>query len=130
MLYAIDANETRIRAEPKLGGRCPICRNELVARCGRINIWHWSHKKRLDCDPWFEPETQWHLAWKELVVPDKIEVVIKPHRADILAMKGVVIELQHSAISPDEIIERERFYKNDDLGNRCVELLCKLCNQR
>lgn len=34
-----------------------------------------------------------------------------PHRADILTSSGMVIELQNSPISPDEIEERERFYR-------------------
>ncbi len=34
-----------------------------------------------------------------------------PHRADILGNFDVVIELQHSNISIDEIKKREEFYK-------------------
>lgn len=111
MEYAIDKGERRIKAEPGLQGYCPICGSGVLARCGSINVWHWAHKNRKDCDPWSEPETEWHLAWKRFVIPEKVEVVIKPHRADIVGMKGVVIELQHSPISADEITERECFYK-------------------
>jgi len=47
-----------------------------------------------------------------MVRPENVEVVIGNHRADIVGNQSLVIELQHSAISPDEIQEREEFYKN------------------
>lgn len=39
-----------------------------------------------------------------------MEVSRGEHRADIVAKDGAVIELQHSPISVDEILARERFY--------------------
>jgi competence CoiA-like predicted nuclease len=27
----------------------------MIAKCGRIYIWHWAHDGS-DCDPWHEPE--------------------------------------------------------------------------
>jgi hypothetical protein len=39
-----------------------------------------------------------------------VEVPLGEHRADIVGSDGIVIELQNSAISSAEIIERERFY--------------------
>ena len=38
------------------------------------------------------------------------EVVMGPHRADVVAADGSVVELQHSAISPEVVAEREAFY--------------------
>jgi hypothetical protein len=70
----------------------------------------------MDCDEWYEPETDWHRFWKSLVPKEWCEQVIKKngeiHRADILTPDGLVIELQHSSISPDEIEDREEFYEN------------------
>ena len=37
---------------------------------------------------------------------------IQPHRADIMGNGGLVVELQHSSISPEEIQQREAFYGN------------------
>jgi hypothetical protein len=51
------------------------------------------------------------LGWKKLFGKENCEVVIPPHRADIYGNFDVVIELQHSNISPKEIREREEFYK-------------------
>ncbi|MBD1865676.1 hypothetical protein NC998_26190 [Trichocoleus desertorum GB2-A4] len=86
----------------------------MLAKCGAINIWHWAHVDTQECDPWSEPESEWHRKWKELVPSHQTEVTIEKngqrHRADIEATDGTVIELQHSYISPEEIHEREAFY--------------------
>jgi len=55
--------------------------------------------------------TEWHWRWQEEVPEYCREFTIGPHRADILAIPGFVVELQHSSISPEEIAERERFYQ-------------------
>lgn len=83
----------------------------MMAKCGEIMVHHWAHQAEIDCDPWFEHETEWHRAWKALVPTERTEVPMGPHRADIVAAKGWVCELQHSSISPEEIAEREAFYK-------------------
>jgi len=55
------------------------------------------------------------LAWKAKSIPEKVEVVFgdgdEQHRADIVGRHGVVIELQHSPISPETIRAREVFYR-------------------
>jgi len=108
MMYAIKDGE-RITAEPGLHAHCPLCGGDVIAKCGSIKIWHWSHIKA-DCDPWTEPETAWHRAWKELFPPHCREVAIGNHRADVMTDSGVVIEFQHSTISAETIKEREDFY--------------------
>lgn len=54
------------------------------------------------------------MAWKELFPKPNVEVTISRyggmHRADIVTQSGMVIELQHSPISPYTIQEREAFY--------------------
>lgn len=112
MLYADDQNGNKIEATPDSSGFCPACVSELVPKCGQIKIHHWAHKGRRDCDDWYEPETEWHAEWKRQFGKENCEVVMPPHRADIVGKSGVVIELQHSPISPEEIREREDFYKN------------------
>lgn len=71
--------------------------------------WHWAHKSLIDCDPWYEPESQWHVDWKMLFPADCQEVVVGRHRADVKTARGV-IEFQRSHISMAEISEREEFY--------------------
>jgi competence protein CoiA len=110
MIYA--KHETGQRIEPTPGAKaiCPTCNEEVIAKCGSINRWHWSHRGDTDCDPWSEHETEWHLGWKDHFTKAEQEVVMGPHRADILTRSGRVIELQHSQISSEEIKDREAFY--------------------
>ena len=83
----------------------------MIPKCGPIVCWHWAHRV-LDCDPWSEPETTWHRTWKhhgyetEVVLRHGDEV----HRADIVTITGLVIELQSGYLSADAIAARERFY--------------------
>ncbi len=100
----------RQTATPKAQGACPVCGGDVLAKCGTTNVWHWAHRAA-DCDPWSEPETEWHREWKSNFPPECQEVVIGNHRADV-CVGGVVVEFQHSPISAEEIREREAFYGN------------------
>jgi hypothetical protein len=79
-----------------------------VAKCGDIVVWHWSHRAD-ECDPWYEPESDWHLQKKLAFPPEWQEVVVGNHRADVKT-PTIVIELQASSLAPEEITERESFY--------------------
>ena len=91
-----------------------MCQEALTPKCGAIVTHHWSHKGRIDCDSWHEPETEWHRRWKSLVPKENCEVTMRKngqiHRADIRIRNDVVVELQHSSISVAEIYAREQFY--------------------
>ena len=115
MLYAISTSGDRIRPQPGWRAKCPGCSGPVIAKCGELNASHWAHVSGVDCDRWYEPETQWHLKWKDQFKEQRREVVVGPHRADILTTvretnAPCVIELQHSPIDVDEIRERELFY--------------------
>jgi len=107
----------KVEAQPKSKGICPHCQSEMIAKCGRVKVWHWAHKGNPPCDPWWESETEWHREWKDKFPKDWQEVShIDPitgeqHIADVKNPFGLVIEFQHSAIKPEERISREKFYK-------------------
>jgi competence protein CoiA len=109
MMYA-DTAAGRAEAAPGLAGTCPSCGHACRPKCGKLVIWHWAHHARADCDPWAEPITEWHLGWQRAVPPERREVVMPPHRADIMTASGGVVEIQHSPVSVDTITEREDFY--------------------
>ncbi len=114
MKYAI-VNGIRVEATKGVKGICPSCSSELIAKCGQLKINHWAHKGARTCDPWWEPETEWHRTWKnhypsewqEFSFRNKNEV----HIADIHTDHALTIEFQHSHIDPKEKADRERFYK-------------------
>lgn len=117
MIVAIDLNGNKIYPEKGLSGVCPICKSNVISACGEINVWHWRHENLEDCDSFSEGETEWHFNWKMQFSINWQEVVIKNehgviHRADIKTPNNLVLELQNSPISPEEIMSRESFYKN------------------
>ena len=109
VMYA-NQDGTRTTAVPHLTATCPSCDHPVVAKCGSIVTWHWAHQARADCDPWAEPDSEWHHRWQDAAPPHQREVIIGNHRADIVTGDGAVVELQHSTISPEEIAEREAHY--------------------
>lgn len=111
-------NNNRVEAQPQLQGLCSCCFQPVISKCGTRKIWHWSHKSKTDCDNWWEPETEWHRAWKSNYPTDWQEVSLldgstgEKHIADIRTAHKLVIEFQHSHIDPQERTSREKFYKN------------------
>ena len=112
MILALNEKKERIEATPHSVAKCPLCKTPAISKCGKLKIWHWAHKDLKECDPWSEPESEWHLNWKKKFPLECREVVIGCHRADIVTKEGTIIELQKSSISVEEIWERERFYRN------------------
>lgn len=119
MKFGID-KKTRERIEAKKGhlAVCPCCDLDLIPKCGEFNIHHWAHKRGNNCDPWAEPETEWHRNWKDQFPGDWQEkirfdsVTNEKHIADIcVPASKLVIEFQNSPISKAELESRERFYK-------------------
>ena len=115
MITALSASKEKIFAQTGLDGYCPICEEKLIPKCGRINIRHWSHTTFSEhCE--HERETKWHLEWKSLFNINNVEVVVnkndKRKLTDAKLKNGLCVEFQHSPISVDEILEREKFYGN------------------
>ena len=115
MRFAL-VNGDRVEPQPALIGECANCGSDMIAKCGEYVRWHWAHKPRLDCDPWHEAETDWHLMWKD-AFPSYCQEFVQisentgeKHVADVKAPSGVVVEVQHSRISEDELHSREDFY--------------------
>ena len=105
----------RLPPAPGLKGVCERCGAPAQAKCGPIVRWHWAHAGRRHCDPWMENEGPWHKAWKELFPFEWREVVARDHKgekhvADVRRPDGVVIELQNSPMSIEEMQSRESFY--------------------
>ncbi len=107
----------RLEAFPGGRGLCPTCGAAMIAKCGPRILHHWAHAGRKNCDPWWENETEWHRAWKNLF-PEACREISHTasdgeiHRADIKTPTGIVIEIQHSAMTDAERQSREAFYGN------------------
>jgi hypothetical protein len=111
MQFAVDASGQKIGPKDHPWGYCPGCGQYVVAKRGEIVCHHFAHEGGVDCDPWAEHETAWHLGWKGFASVNNVEKNVATHRADIVLEDGTVVELQHSGISPEEIREREAVYE-------------------
>ena len=111
MRFAVSSDGVRLGARRGAKAFCPGCAQPVIAKCGDVKIAHWAHRFDQACD--WEPggETDWHLEWKNAAPPERQEVRIGRHRADIVSPAGVVVELQHSHLSRARIAERESEYK-------------------
>jgi competence CoiA-like predicted nuclease len=115
MQFAI-INGERVRPQKGLRGACQNCGGVLIAKCGNYVIHHWAHLTRKHCDSWWEPETEWHRAWKNNF-PDNFQEAIlfnpetgEKHIADLKSDNGNIVEFQHSPIAEEERLSREDFY--------------------
>jgi hypothetical protein len=117
MKFAL-VNGCKTEARPELQGACINCKSNTIAKCGKVKIWHWAHKSKMPCDPWWEDETEWHRAWKNHFPSEWQENIRvdstngEKHIADIKTASGFVIEFQRSSIQPAEMQSREAFYEN------------------
>ncbi|MNV01565.1 Competence protein CoiA-like family protein [compost metagenome] len=117
MLTAL-VNGLRTSPRPEHKGVCPGCGQRAIPKCGEQVAWHWSHKGRKQCDPWWENETDWHRAWKTCFDINLQEVVQKDAAtgempiADVKTPIGTVLEFQNSPMDLEEMRSRENFYRN------------------
>ena len=101
MKFAVVEGERREEAQPGRSGKCPVCGAEVIAKCGEVKVWHWAHRGRRTCDPWWEHETKWHRDWKNQFPRDWQEKIQRSengekHIADVKTDRGEVLEFQHS----------------------------------
>ena len=108
----------RREAAPGLSGECPVCSEPTIAKCGDSRAWHWAHKRTRVCDHWWENETQWHRAWKNVFSETWQEVVHssadgEKHIADVKAIAYPVLrhriiltyEAEAENVTSDEVIK-------------------------
>src|SRR5262249_46405857 len=117
MKFALVEGERR-EAKPGLSGKCPIHGHAMIAKCGEYRVNHWAHRANCTCDHWWEPETEWHRAWKNQFPEGWQEIIHQSqseagerHIADVKTESGAVIEFQHSFLRRDERESREKFYR-------------------
>ena len=106
----------RREAKPGHSGKCPVCGDAMIAKCGQLRIWHWSHRVTRKCDRWWEIETEWHRDWKNQFPEAWQEIRHQAkdgerHIADVKTESGIVLEFQNSHLRGDERESRENFYE-------------------
>lgn len=119
MFIANDKNGERISIDNVIIGEeyfCPTCGEPLIIKAkNSIAVKpYFSHRKGTLCtDNWKYDMSEWHRAWQEKFPEQYREIVLEnngiKHRADVL-INNTVIEFQHSPITHEEILERNKFY--------------------
>lgn len=110
--------DIKVEASKGAKGFCQSCGAEMIAKCGDFKINHWAHKRKRQCDTWWETETEWHRKWKGNFPIEWQEIIQfdsktkEKHIADVKTKDGLVIEFQHSYLKSEERRKREKFYKN------------------
>ena len=123
MLLALHNGERKRAERAGSGslGTCPWTQRDVKAHVGLLRQ-YWAYVGGSpDFTRGYEPESEWHLSWKEPILDDHCEVIIgenNEHRADILGSNDTVIEIQRSIIDIRDSRERVQFYK--EITNRRV----------
>lgn len=116
MIYAKSKEGNKIKATKGVTATCYHCGEKLIAKCGIVNAWHWSHSVKTECDDLKKEMTEWHINWQERFPENNREVKVLYENgyriADVKLDDGMVIEFQHSPINTDVIWEREKAHKN------------------
>lgn len=114
MKYAV-VEEERREAQRGLAGKCPVCDDAVIPKCGLHRVPHWAHRETRSCDHWWEPETARHRTWKNHFPKEWQERIHQSqngekHIADVKTDSGVVLEFQNSYLRSEERESRENFY--------------------
>lgn len=143
MRFALNADNQRVNAAYALKEnvyRCPLCKEELLLRQGRIMIPHFAHKKDSDCDADTGEMTEWHINWQNRFGEENCEIPVVFNKetkcdnywgngwfcvpdvkliADVI-INNTVIEFQHSSITMEELEFRNHIHHS--LNRRVVWL--------
>lgn len=118
MQIGIDEKDNRVHISKAKSDEiyfCPLCKGELIQKHGTKRVAHFAHKGNAEhCDSWHYDMSEWHRDWQNEFPEDCQEIVLKKdgafHRADVALNDKLIIEFQHSALTPKEFDERNQFY--------------------
>lgn len=100
---------------------CPCCGKSMVAKAGEVRIPHWAHCKAERCDEWWEPETEWHVEWRNrflnvegAVAKVEIEHVLEKngakHFSDVRINDELSLVLRRARLDENTINNRISFF--------------------
>jgi len=102
---------------------CPICKNDIIFKSGKINRKHFSHKKQSNCSYYNNPsESQIHKDAKRLMkkmLDDKQKLMIWRN----CKCCGDDIEVLNMVKYNDKMVCREEFSFNHNSNNRIADVV-------
>lgn len=75
MKFAIVGNNKHQRPTKGVKGFCPVCGEEVLAKCGNIKAHYWSHLANSKC-VYKGNKGEWHLSWQNEFPDDWQEVLL------------------------------------------------------
>lgn len=111
MLYA-EINNKRVAPEKGLKASCPLCQEDVIAKCGDIMTWHFAHVVGTEC-AYGEGKGEWHREWQKRFPIEDVEYRVtkgKKFRIADVKIGDKVLEFQNIGISLETIKDREEFY--------------------
>lgn len=90
---------------------CPVCNAIVTGKIYREKQNHFAHLPDENCSLSNGLISDWHLSWQSLFEVTEYRFPELGLRADVLFRNGLVLELQHSNISYEELRNRENGYK-------------------
>lgn len=131
MLIAVSISGVKTnakQADRKMTYICPVCKEKVILKRGKINVPHYAHRQDSQCRSNLEGESLEHMKGKydlyewllRLGLMAELEVYLPAinQRADILFQwksQYYAIEYQCSAIPPKEVINRTLGYQSIDI---------------
>jgi competence protein CoiA len=116
----LDMSPKAIEALKKDKYFCPACNQQVYIKNGRIKLPHFAHFVKSSCSFYAEPETQEHLALKQVFakwceqqqLPYEVEKFLPAlnQRPDLL-IGNLAVEIQCSPLSIQRLIERTKCYQ-------------------
>jgi len=94
---------------PGAKGICTGCGEELVAKCGQVNAWHWAHLPASEC-PYKDDHSVWKNVWKGFFPDEQVERWINGVRVDIVGKGNIYIMLCDTSPSPEEAEKMEDLF--------------------
>ncbi len=83
--------------------KCPECGDDLIARKGDKNQYHFAHSSGIDCES--APETAMHILAKE-ILNENTEIYLS--NQDTFEYEKCKLEKQYGSFRPDAIISNEK----------------------
>ena len=56
---------------------CPICKNDMIIKNGKIVTPHFAHKSRKKCDTFSQDMSEWHKDWQNVFPKENQEYVLR-----------------------------------------------------
>lgn len=120
MYIAVTETGQRVRPDKELRkALCQCCNETVIAKTGMVKSWHWAHTAN-SC-AYSKGKGEWHYKWQNMLDVSEVEVrdPLWPNNIADICIRDprlpdgyLVVELQQSPISDEDVYSRTTAYRN------------------